>query len=138
MTFEDISMSGLDALIDETGRATEKVVDKVIKEQLLRFKANLADMRVALVELRHLDDEFKRGNVMSEVYFDRHKKLVRDFLAARDHISDVVVPNIADKASTEKDKSTITKFKDFLKNNKDFVLNASQLILNIVRTFGKQ
>jgi len=137
MSFEDVSLSGLDALIEETGRGVGKVTDQAMKEQLLQFKANLGDMRVALVELRHLEDQFKRGNILSEVYLDRHKKLVRDFYAARDNIADVVVPKIADKAPTDKDKSTISKVKDSLKNNKEFILSASQFILNVIQMFGK-
>jgi len=137
MSFENISVSGLDGLVEQAGASINKVTDQAAKERLLEIKANLTDMRVALVELHHLEDEFKRGNIMSEVYLDRHKKLVRDFLTARDYIGDVVVARIAEKATSGEDRSKIAKFKEALKNNRDFLLNVSQFILSIVQLFGK-
>jgi len=137
VTFEEISLSGLDEAIQQTSKGADNVTDETVREQLQQLKTNLGDMRLALVELRHLEDEFKRGNIMSEMYLDRHKKLVRDYLAARDHIGDVVVPKLAEKAPLGDSRSKIAKFRDALKNNKEFLLNVSQLIISVVQLFGK-
>ncbi|MGP8056936.1 MAG: hypothetical protein ACLP9K_04970 [Nitrososphaerales archaeon] len=137
MTFEDISLADLDSLIDDTTSASHKVKEKSVKEQLTEMRRLLEEMRVAIVEIRHLDQEFKRGNMMTEPYNDRHTRLVRSYFGARDEIADVLVSKIAESANNAEDKGRIVRFGQFLKDKKDFLLNASQLILTIVQIFAR-
>lgn len=137
MTFEDISLAELDGLIDDTTSASHKVTEKSVKEQLTKMRKLLEEMRVALVEIRHLDQEFKRGNMMTEPYNDRHTRLVRSYYAARDEIANVLVSRISESANNAEDKSRIARFGQFLKDNKDFLRNASQLILTVVQIFAR-
>jgi len=137
MEFEGVTVSQLGTLVEETNEAISKVGNETVKAQLIQFKRNLSDMRVALSELDHLEEEFKRGNVMSELYFDRHKKLIRDFFTAKDGIAQTVLPRIIDSSPTEEGKSKLHRLMEYLRGNKDLFLNLSQLLVSIIQLFGK-
>lgn len=135
MDLEGITVAGIDSLIESAGRAIRDVPNAAVKQALQSMKARLADMKVALVELENVEDKYQRGDVTPDHYFDRRKKLVRDFFAARDEIPDAVVPNVAELAPTPEEKGRIMKFKGFLKDNKEFIAVGTDFILTIVKAF---
>jgi hypothetical protein len=137
MIIDDISVEDLEKLAIETESQLEKIQNPDVKNYVLKMISRFNEMIVALTEIEHLENEFHRGNITSEVYFDRHKKLVYDFYSARNTIPDEIIPKIENFAEGAGQKSKLEKFKNYLKSNKDFILNVSQLVLTILQIFGK-
>lgn len=132
---EGITVSGIESLIDQLNRAINEVQDVGVGRELRSMKSKLAEMRVALVELENVEEKHSRGDITPDHYFSQRKKLVRDFFAARDQISDSVVPNIAAYAPTPDGKGRLMKFKDFLKDKKEFIATGMDFVLTVAKVF---
>ncbi len=133
--FRYVYVRGLNSLIQETTTTERKISDQAAKQELTSMRDRLSEMRVALVELENLEEKYKRGDTPADTYFDRRKKLVRDFYLARDEIGDGVVPDLADRASSADEKGRIARFKELLKSNKDFTATSAELLLTIAKIF---
>jgi hypothetical protein len=137
MSLEGVSVSDINSMISRTTETIVDVNDENVRKRLSEMKKHLSDMRVALVELENVEERHSRGDLTPDIYFDRRKKLVRDFYAARDEIADNVVPGVAKMAQTQDQKSALSKFKDLLKNNREFVVMGLDFVLTVARTFAR-
>lgn len=135
MDLDGVTVAGIDALVDQVNRVNADVPDADVKRELESMKVMLADMRVALVELENVEEKYQRGDVPADTYFDRRKKLVRDFFAARDRIPDAIVPNVAMLASSPEEKGQLMKFRGFLKDNREFIAMGTDFILTVAKAF---
>ncbi len=131
-----MTVSGLNTLIQETMATERKISDQAAKQEVTGMRIRLSEMRVALAELENLEEKYKRADTTAEVYYDRRKKLIRDFYTARDEIGDVVVPNLAELAPAADQDGRIARFKELLRNNKDFITTGTELVLTIAKIFG--
>jgi hypothetical protein len=134
MDFE-ITVEEIDKLVNQVNQAIGEVNDVVVRRELEFMKARLADMRVALLELENVEDKYLRGDVTADNYFDRRKKLVRDFFIARDQIPDTVVTIVTERASSSEVKAQLIKFKELLKDNKKFIDAGIDFVLTVVKSF---
>ncbi|MHB1868022.1 MAG: hypothetical protein ACYCPP_03655 [Nitrososphaerales archaeon] len=136
MELEGISLDGINSLIQTTLTTIRNTSDPSAKAQLQSMRGRLADMRVALVELDNIEVKHSHGDITFDAYADRRKKLVRDFLNAKDQIVDVVVPDLADAAPSSETRSKLLAFKSFLKDNKGFIITGAQFLLEVGKAFA--
>ena len=137
MSVESISIADLDELSEDVADAMEKVTDARVKERLKEIGKRIGDMKVARIEIEHVNDEFHHGNFTQEFYSMKHKQLLADFIHARDAISNDTIQKISDLAPDDRSKRTLSGFAVAIKTNKGFVLGVSQLIVSIVSIFGR-
>jgi hypothetical protein len=123
-------------LSEELGIAASRVTNLKVKEELTGIRQRIADMRVARMELDHINDEFHRGNITQDFYGVKHKQLITDFVRSRDSIPNLILPKISELAPDVESQGRLSKFAAKLKSNKEFVLGVSQLIVSIISIFG--
>ncbi len=133
---DSLSKIDIDDAIEKVNQTIPKIKNSSVIDQLSTLKSHLEEMKVAQIELEHVEEEFHRGNLVSEIYLDRHKKLVRDYFIARDSIPEDVVPNIASLIDSDESKTGLRKWGGLLRENRNFVLNLTQFLLNVVTLFG--
>jgi hypothetical protein len=136
MPLDGITVKGISSLVEETNEALRKVTDARARNKLEAMKGIFSDMRVALVELENVEAKHSTGDITVDAYFDRRKKLVRDFYAARDRIADSVVPDLADIAPNPEQSSSLAKFKVTLRENRDLLTSGLNLLTLIVKVFS--
>jgi hypothetical protein len=136
VSVEEVSVNKLQSLIDEIGESAAKIPSGEIKEELLRFRGRVEDMKIARIEIGHLNDLHSRGELTPDVYLIRHKQLTRDFHKAKDDIANKAAPTISELANDEEKRGKLSKLAESIKNNKDFVLAASQFLVGVVSVFA--
>lgn len=135
MKVEDFSISELGYAGEQIIEYSKKIPNIIVKEQFVDIKDDVIGMKVAVAELQNLQEQFDRGNIITEIYVDRHKKLLRDLYSYRDNIVDIIIPKITEQIMVEEQKSKISSLKTLLKNNKDFVSNLLQLAIIVIQIF---
>ncbi len=133
---EYVAKHDLTNTIDQINSAIAKIKDRSVIDQLSILRTGLETMKVAEIELEHLTNEFHRGNLTTEVYLDRHKKLLFDYISARNGISGSIVPKIVEAEESVEARTRLSRFASALAENKDFAFNLAQLVLTIIASHG--
>lgn len=126
----------LDELIQKTNDSINAIEIVKIKASLVGLKSSLEDMKVATLELDYIEEQFRRGNIVTEVYFDKHKKLIRDYEESKDRAVDKELPSIAAQINSNNSKWSAKKLKQLLSDNKGFVLNIGMFLMDLSKLFG--
>lgn len=113
--------------IADLEQASDQIKDVIAKrpnleEQLKPLRRHLTEMKVALSELEELREDHNRGNITEDMFLTRRMKLKRDYMLAREGISDLTIDNLLGEVKDQKEKSRLQKIKDAIKSNKDYIL----------------
>jgi len=113
--------------IDETiQNINETIGDKPeLSSDLLQIRRKLETMKVAILELKILREDFERGNITNENYRIHSKRLRTDLERTRNEIE---LTNIISRIK-EEERSKFTRLKNTIKSNADLI----NLILNILK-----
>lgn len=95
--------------------------------KLLNLRKQLETMKVSLIELENLRDDFERGNITNENYRVQSKKLRTDIERAK---NDADLMGILDSVEGKEKKPILTRLKNAVLSNKDFIV----LVLEILKT----
>lgn len=113
--------------IADLEQASDQIKDVITKradleDQLKPLRRHLTEMKVALSELEELREDHNRGKITEDMYLTRRMKLKRDYMFAREGISDLTINSLLGEVKDQKEKSRLQKIKDAIKSNKDYIL----------------
>lgn len=131
-----IESSEIDPLLENINTAFSKIEDVRIRKELDNIKHSLEEMKVAAMEIENLENQFQRGNITSDTYFEKHKKLVRDYVVTKNEIVDIEIENIQEIIESERKFDEKPNIRGVLKDNKGFILNLGLFIMDLIRFFG--
>ena len=124
----DLEIRDLDTAIQKINE-TIKTKPK-LSSKLLELRKKLESMKVALLELHNLRDDFERGNITNESYRIQSKRLRTDLERSRNEANLLDIINTIE----EKEKrSMLIRLKDKIISNKDFIL----LVLEVIKILTK-
>lgn len=111
----DIDIDDVDLGIEKANTLIKK---KPEVSELYQLRKNLESMKIALLEMRKLRDDFERGNITSEQYWVQNKKLRTDFERSKNET--FLLETI--QKLPEKKRSRLLKLKEAIMSNRDFIL----------------
>ena len=122
--------------LDQASEQVKELIDKRpdLEGQLKQLRQHLVEMKVALSELEELREEHHCGKITEDMYLTRRMKLKRDYMLAREDISDVTVNNLLGEIKDPKEKSRLQKLKDAIKSNKDYILFLIEMGATVLKT----
>lgn len=121
---EDLDVDDIDSAIE---KANTLIKEKPQISELYELRKNLESMKIALLEMKRLRDDFERGNVTSEQYWVQNKKLRTDFERSK---HETFLLEIIQKLPEEK-KSRLLKIKEAIMSNKDFILFVVEVLTTL-------
>jgi electron transfer flavoprotein alpha/beta subunit len=93
-------------------------------------------MLVARREIENLDELHRRGNVVTEIYLDRRKKLVTDFYSHKNQLLEISLPALIEVAPAA-DRSRLRAMGQALRESKEFLVPLMNLVSAMIGLFGK-
>ena len=123
MKENDVDVSDLDFTIKKINAAIKERAD--LASSLLELRKKIERMKVAVLELRKLRDDFERGNITTEDYLVYSKRLKLDLERARNEAN---LLDILDRIKDEEKRSKLSRLKDAIVSNKDFILVVLEIL----------
>ena len=123
MKENDVDVSDLDFTIKKINAAIKERPD--LASSLLELRKKIETMKVAVLELRKLRDDFERGNITTEDYLVYSKRLKLDLERARNEAN---LLDILDRIKDEEKRSKLSRLKDAIVSNKDFILVVLEIL----------
>jgi hypothetical protein len=118
----------MDNLNDAIQKINEIIkVKPELSSKLLNLRKQLETMKVSLIELGNLRDDFERGNITNENYRVQSKKLRTDIERAK---NDADLLGILASVEEKEKKPILTRLKNAVISNKDFII----IVLEILKT----
>lgn len=130
MSKSEFSYEELDELLE---KMNETIQEKPELSLRLRPIVNeIQRLKVAMLELDELKQEFYCGDLTEDTYLTRRKKLRMDITVARNRITGNMLPELVKDAKDDETKSTWTKAKEAIRANKDVIILITQLATTIL------
>lgn len=127
MKRNDINVDDLETAIQNTNEAIKR--NPKFKADLLELRKNMEIMKIAVIELISLRDDFERGNITTEFYQVQSKKLRMDVERARNEAN---LLSIIDRVENKEEKSKLLQLKEAIVSNKDFIITALEILKTIL------
>lgn len=127
-----LSAEEIEASLATVNGALQQGTGNATKSHLLKIREGLTDMLVARQEITNVDSLHSRGELTSDQYLTQRKKLVRDFYACRNEISEVDAPRLIEDAP-EPVRSRLRNAWERAKAEGSFLIPLAALVLDVVK-----
>lgn len=111
-----IEIEDLDEVIQKINETIKNKPE--LSSELLKLRRQLENMKVAMIELENLREDFERGNITSENYRIQSKKLRTDLERSKNEAD---LMNIINRIEEKEKRSILTRLKDTITSNKEFI-----------------
>lgn len=126
------SLEEIEASLSTVNGALQQATGNAAKSHLMKIRDGLTGMLVARQEIANADALHGRGELTSDQYLTQRKKLLRDFYACRNEISEVEAPRLIDDAP-EPVRSRLRIGWEKAKAEGSFLIPLAALVLDVVK-----